>query len=393
MRRVHCVEDTGRAVGDSVQGGARSFVIRMIDRTSTHRQSGQAQLVAFRGPMPDADARPATTRPARTASFFPPVPTLVDTPAPAPSRPSTPRRAVKRAVDVAVSSLFLLVLLPVVALVALAVKLESRGPVFYGALRVGRTGETFRMLKFRKMHHGATGMRLTTDDDQRLTRVGSWLTKTKLDELPQFWNVLVGDMSLIGPRPEDPYFVELRKEEFEDILVRPPRRDRLLADRVRRGEPDPRRQRPAQPLPRPHPPAEARARPDVRVDLPAAVRLLDLLLDGRGGARAPSGRRPPADRRDEPAPPSRRLAPGAHAGAHARRSRSGSGRGAGARRRHGHAPGGRSAARPPSSQRASPPPRTARTGWKWTVHPPSKRIARRLRLVRAPVGHSRYAYR
>jgi lipopolysaccharide/colanic/teichoic acid biosynthesis glycosyltransferase len=172
--------------------------------------------------MPDADSRPATTRPARTASFFAPVPTLVDSPTPAPSRPATPRRAVKRAVDVAVSSLFLLVLLPVVALVALAVKLESRGPVFYGALRVGRTGETFRMLKFRKMHHGATGMRLTTDDDQRLTRVGSWLTKTKLDELPQFWNVLVGDMSLIGPRPEDPYFVELRKEEFEDILaVRP----------------------------------------------------------------------------------------------------------------------------------------------------------------------------
>ena len=75
------------------------------------------------------------------------------------------------------------------------------------------------MLKFRKMHHGATGMRLTADDDHRLTRVGAWLTKTKLDELPQFWNVLVGDMSLIGPRPEDPYFVELRKEEFEDILV------------------------------------------------------------------------------------------------------------------------------------------------------------------------------
>jgi lipopolysaccharide/colanic/teichoic acid biosynthesis glycosyltransferase len=151
---------------------------------------------------------------------------------PAPSRP--PERhalaivheglswAVKRGFDIAVSAAVLLSLLPLIAVLAAAIKLDSRGPVFYRARRVGYKGRPLHMLKFRKMHHDARGLALTTDDDARFTRLGAWLAKTKLDELPQFWNVLVGDMSLIGPRPEDPGFVAMHAEDYEEILlVRP----------------------------------------------------------------------------------------------------------------------------------------------------------------------------
>jgi lipopolysaccharide/colanic/teichoic acid biosynthesis glycosyltransferase len=106
--------------------------------------------------------------------------------------------------------------------VALVIRLDSPGPVFYRARRVGRGGRALRMLKFRKMHHNATGAPLTMSEDDRFTRVGRLLAKTKIDELPQLWHVLNGEMSLIGPRPEDPEFVAERFDEYADILaVRP----------------------------------------------------------------------------------------------------------------------------------------------------------------------------
>ncbi len=121
-----------------------------------------------------------------------------------------------------VAAAALIVLSPLVACVALAIVIESRGPVFYRATRVGYRGRPLRMLKFRKMHPGATGAPLTAARDERFTRIGRLLSKSKLDELPQLWHVLRGEMALIGPRPEHPAFVALHAEEYEDILaVRP----------------------------------------------------------------------------------------------------------------------------------------------------------------------------
>lgn len=123
-----------------------------------------------------------------------------------------PRRTVsfdsaKRALDFGVSAAVLLLLLPMVLVVAIAIKLESRGPVFYRCRRVGFGGAPLDMLKFRKMHADAAGGALTSPDDARFTRIGALLARTKLDELPQLWNVVHGNMSLIGPRPEMPYLV------------------------------------------------------------------------------------------------------------------------------------------------------------------------------------------
>ena len=127
----------------------------------------------------------------------------------------------KRAFDIAVGSLILLLLAPMMALVALAIVIESPGPVFYRAHRIGYRGRPLRMLKFRKMRPDAQGLPLTMADDARLTRVGAVLARFKLDELPQFWHVIRGEMSLVGPRPEDPEFVALHPE-YETILqVRP----------------------------------------------------------------------------------------------------------------------------------------------------------------------------
>jgi lipopolysaccharide/colanic/teichoic acid biosynthesis glycosyltransferase len=132
------------------------------------------------------------------------------------------RFAVKRTIDVAGATLALLALLPLMLAIAVAILLESRGPVFYRGERLGPGGRRLRMLKFRKMHEGASGQALTLDRDPRLTRVGAILARTRLDELPQFWHVLRGDMSLVGPRPEDPRFASLMRDEFRRILsVRP----------------------------------------------------------------------------------------------------------------------------------------------------------------------------
>jgi lipopolysaccharide/colanic/teichoic acid biosynthesis glycosyltransferase len=112
----------------------------------------------------------------------------------------------------------LLLLTPVIVMVALAIRIDTPGPVFFRCRRVGRGGREFGMLKFRKMHVGASGSALTAPDDARFTRLGAFLARTKLDEIPQLWNVLRGEMSFVGPRPEDPGFVACAEEAYEEIL-------------------------------------------------------------------------------------------------------------------------------------------------------------------------------
>lgn len=135
----------------------------------------------------------------------------------------TPRnRYGKRLFDVVFAAIILLALLPIFAVIIVAIKLDSPGPVFYRVRRVGFRGQTLMMLKFRKMHEDAAGPPLTGEKDPRLTRVGRFLTAARLDELPQFWDVLRGRMSIVGPRPEDPGFVALAQGEYAVIhTVRP----------------------------------------------------------------------------------------------------------------------------------------------------------------------------
>ncbi|HEX2112429.1 MAG TPA: sugar transferase [Gaiellaceae bacterium] len=130
--------------------------------------------------------------------------------------------ALKRGLDVAVSAFLLLVLAPLVLALAIAIKLDSPGEVFYRCRRVGKDGREFGMLKFRKMRNDAAGVKLTSAHDARFTRIGRFLASSKLDEIPQLWNVLGGTMSLVGPRPEDPGFIAEQRVAYRRILtVRP----------------------------------------------------------------------------------------------------------------------------------------------------------------------------
>ena len=128
----------------------------------------------------------------------------------------------KRLFDVAVSLFAIVVLSPLFALIALAVKLTSAGPVFYRGERIGRGGAPFRILKFRTMRAGASGPAITRGGDARVTPVGRILRRSKLDELPQLVNVLRGEMSIVGPRPEAPEYVSLYTGDERRVLtVRP----------------------------------------------------------------------------------------------------------------------------------------------------------------------------
>lgn len=130
----------------------------------------------------------------------------------------------KHALDFVLVLIGVTLLLPVFAAVAALIKLDSRGPVFFRQRRAGRNGTFFRIYKFRTMVDGAymMGSRLTTKRDPRITRVGQYLRWTKLDELPQLLNVLRGEMSLIGPRPEDPHFVEFYTPMQRNVLLARP---------------------------------------------------------------------------------------------------------------------------------------------------------------------------
>ncbi|ODV19216.1 MAG: sugar transferase [Lysobacteraceae bacterium SCN 69-25] len=113
----------------------------------------------------------------------------------------------KRLFDLLVAGAALLLLSPLLLLVALIVRLDSPGPVLFRQQRVGRHGVPFRIHKFRTMVHGAAGLSLTVGADPRITRVGAFLRRTRIDELPQLIDVLQGTMSLVGPRPELPRYV------------------------------------------------------------------------------------------------------------------------------------------------------------------------------------------
>ena len=135
-----------------------------------------------------------------------------------------PQLAAKRAMDIVVSAAALCVLWPVLALIALAIVVDDPGPVFYRQVRVGRGGRPFRIFKFRTMVVDADrkGLSITVGRDSRITRVGAFLRKTKLDELAQLLNVLAGQMSFVGPRPEVPRYVELYTPyQRQVLLVRP----------------------------------------------------------------------------------------------------------------------------------------------------------------------------
>ncbi len=116
----------------------------------------------------------------------------------------------KRIIDIGVSLFFLILLSPVYIITALIVKLTSKGPVFFSQTRIGLHGKPFKIIKFRSMVVGAEklGPQLSSENDSRITPFGKFMRKTRLDEIPQFYNVLIGDMSLVGPRPERQYFID-----------------------------------------------------------------------------------------------------------------------------------------------------------------------------------------
>jgi lipopolysaccharide/colanic/teichoic acid biosynthesis glycosyltransferase len=128
-------------------------------------------------------------------------------------------RVAKRAIDLTLAVLLAVALAPVFVLLAILIKADSRGPVFYGCPRIGKGGRQFAMYKFRKMADRATGPAITVAGDSRFTRVGSQLARFKLDELPQLINVVRGEMSLVGPRPEDARYVNLHGHAYAQILT------------------------------------------------------------------------------------------------------------------------------------------------------------------------------
>lgn len=127
----------------------------------------------------------------------------------------------KRGVDIVVSSVGLVLLFPLLAVIAALIKLDSEGPVFFKQERIGRWFRPFFIYKFRTMVKDAPnlGRAITVGDDPRVTRVGQLLRRSKLDELPQFINVLKGEMSLVGPRPELRRYVDAFQREYEQILI------------------------------------------------------------------------------------------------------------------------------------------------------------------------------
>ncbi len=130
----------------------------------------------------------------------------------------------KRIFDLVLSMIGLIVLMPIFIMIAVWIKLDSPGPVFFRQVRIGRFGKPFRIYKFRTMVVDAEskGHQITTGEDPRITKFGKFLRHYKLDEFPQLLNVFIGDMSIVGPRPEVPKYVEMFNEQYKDVLTLKP---------------------------------------------------------------------------------------------------------------------------------------------------------------------------
>lgn len=131
-------------------------------------------------------------------------------------------RGTSRTAEICLALAGLAVLLPLLILFAVMIRSSSRGPVLFRQRRVGLEGNEFVLYKFRSMRQDSNGLKLTAQNDERLTPVGKWLRRYKLDELPQLWNVVRGEMSFVGPRPEVSEYVDLENPLWREILsVRP----------------------------------------------------------------------------------------------------------------------------------------------------------------------------
>lgn len=128
----------------------------------------------------------------------------------------------KRCFDILASAGMLVCLWPLLLLAAIGIRLTSKGPIIYRAKRAGRRGTTFTMYKLRTMHLAETGSAITAPNDSRVFPLGKWLRASKVDELPQLFNVLKGEMSLVGPRPEDARIVEAHYTELDRITLQVP---------------------------------------------------------------------------------------------------------------------------------------------------------------------------
>ena len=125
----------------------------------------------------------------------------------------------KRIFDITLSLFGLIILLPFMLIIAILIKIDSKGPVFFKQIRVTKNGKEFKIFKYRTMRVGSDKYsQITVGKDGRITKIGSFLRKYKLDEIPQLINVLIGDMSLVGPRPEVPKYVALYTDEQKEIL-------------------------------------------------------------------------------------------------------------------------------------------------------------------------------
>ena len=137
--------------------------------------------------------------------------------------PSVETRILKRILDIIVSSIGFIFALPFMLITAIAIKIGDPGPVLYSQIRTGRDGKEFKVYKFRTMRVDAekySGPMLAQENDPRITKLGSFLRAVRLDELPQIWNVINGDMSIVGPRPERPYFVEKFAKDIPEYVYR-----------------------------------------------------------------------------------------------------------------------------------------------------------------------------
>lgn len=127
-------------------------------------------------------------------------------------------KGLPRGIEVIAAGAGLLITAPLLALAAILIKLGSRGPVLFRQTRMGRNGKPFTLLKFRSMHVANDGALVTAAGDNRISKVGRVLRKTKIDELPELWNIVRGEMSIVGPRPEVPELVDLADPLWTEIL-------------------------------------------------------------------------------------------------------------------------------------------------------------------------------